>query len=74
MHHLMTDCEVAYSEQTDISKNEIPLPDGKWSIKKLLTFINSPMIHHLLHRDTPHNEIETIYQEHNYSSSPSSDM
>ena len=74
LYHLMTDYEATCHEQTNILKNKIPLPDGNWSIKDTMDFISSPKIHHLLNRDTPQNEIEIIYQEHNYSSSASSDI
>ena len=35
-----------------------------WSIKIILTFIEPPQVHQLLHTDTPQVEKELIYQEH----------
>ena len=34
LHHLMTDCEATTSLQMDIMKNQIPLPEMTWSIKR----------------------------------------
>ena len=72
LHHLMTDCEATSSLQMDIMKNQIPLPDMKWSVKDINVFIHQPLIHALMTHDTQYNNREIQYIEHNYSSDDSS--
>ena len=55
-----------------IMKNQIPLPDMKWSVKDINTFMQHPLIHALMTHDTQYNNREIQYIEHNYSSDDSS--
>ena len=68
----MTDCEATTSLQMDIVKNLIPLPDMTWSVKDINKFIQHPLIHSLITYDTPYNNREIEYIDHNYSSDASS--
>ena len=67
------DCEVTTSIQIDIMKNQIPLPDMKWSVKDINKFIQHPLIHsmitsYVMTYDTQYNNREIGYIDHNYSS------
>ena len=45
LHHLTKSCERLATEQIDIFLNQIPLPNTiEWSIKKILKFIQLPLI------------------------------
>ena len=71
LYHLMTDCEATTTIQMDIMRNKIPLPDMKWSVKDINTFIQHPLIHSLMTYDTQYSR-EIEYIDHNYSTDSSS--
>ena len=72
LYNLMTDCEATATIQMDIMRNQIPLPDMKWSVKDIKTFIQHPLIHSLMTYDTQYNSREIEYIDHNYSTDSSS--
>ena len=67
----MKDCEAIAALQMDIMKNRIPLPDMKWSVRDMNTFIQHPKIYQMKTYDTQYNNKEIEFMEHNYSSDAS---
>ena len=68
----MTECEATTTLQLEIMKNKIPLPDMKWSVKDINTFMQHPLIHSLMTYDTQYNNREIEYFDHNYPTDDSS--
>ena len=61
LSHLITDCEAMTNEQLEIMENKIPLPDMKWSTKRILRFIQAKKIESLMDPNTEHTQREIIY-------------
>ena len=68
VHHLLATCDAMYNKRQEIGIYETPSGDRQWSIKKLETFLNLPIIIDMLSYDTSYEFKEIIYQEHNYPS------
>ena len=72
--HLLTSSDALHEKRRDILGN-MSIGDGHtWSIKKIMTFLQSPTVNGLMSFNTSYAKREIIYQDHNYSSNSSSSL